>query len=124
MLDFRFIAIGEGEHLNDPGLALAANTCRQNLQCLHVDGDRAEVSGRNKIDEPIRIAGAKGNRHFLIAVSPASSAQKSSFVLETRTGTGYYTSSDLLFQNKHAKPTRFIVIVSGVLQERGDRDTS
>ena len=94
-----------------------SNTCRQNLQCLHVEGDRDEVSGRNKIDEPIRIAGAKGNIHFLIAVSPATSAEKSSFVLETRTGTGYYTSSDLLFQNKHAKPTRFIPCENGSMDE-------
>ena len=42
------------------------------------------------------------------SVCRADGTEKSSFVLETRTGTGYYTSSDLLFQNKLAKLTPFI----------------
>ena len=45
-----------------------------------------------------------------LSVRWADGAQKSSFVLETRTGTGYYTSSDLLFQNKLSKPTSLIPI--------------
>ena len=53
-----------------------------------------------------------GERKLTIFSKPslrrADGAEKSSFVLETRTGTGYYTSSDLLFQNKLAKLTLFI----------------
>ena len=54
-----------------------------------------------------------GERKLTIFSKPslrrADGAEKSSFVLETRTVTGYYTSSDLLFQNKLAKLTPFIV---------------
>ena len=53
--------------------------------------------GRKKIDD-----------FSALFVHRADGTEKSSFVLETRTGTGYYTSSDLLFQNKLSKPTSLI----------------
>ena len=53
-----------------------------------------------------------GRKKLMIFSAPsvrrADGAEKSSFVLEIRTGTGYYASSDLLFQNKLSKPTSLI----------------
>ena len=66
-------------HLADTEATVAPNIWRQNLQCLHVEGDKNEGFGRNK-------TGAKGNRQFSQTVLPAAAAVadgagKSSFVL-------------------------------------------
>ena len=86
-------------------------SCRK-LQCLLVMAKGLMFLGETKS----RARGGKEMHNFLSAVSPAAAAvarrrggaDKSSFFLETRMGAGYYTASDLLFQNKLSKLTRFI----------------